>query len=86
MTFRLRTDELSWRVIDDEVVILDADRATYLAVNGVGARLWPALVEGATLDQLAGMLVEAYEIDHAQARSDAHRFVAALSDQGLIAA
>ena len=86
MTFRLRTDELSWRVIDDEVVILDAHRATYLAVNGVGARLWPALVEGATLDQLAGMLVEAYEIDHARARSDARRFVAALSDQGLIAA
>ncbi len=86
MTFRLRTDELSWRQIDDEIVILDSSRANYLAINGTGARLWPALVEGATLDQLAALLVETYEIDGARAKADASRFVATLSEQGLMAA
>jgi hypothetical protein len=86
MTFRLRTDELSWRQIDDEVVILDSSQANYLAINGAGARLWPALVEGATLEQLAGLLVEEYEIDPARATADANRFLAALSEQGLMAA
>ena len=86
MTFRLRTHELSWRQIDDEVVILDSRQANYLAINGAGARLWPALVEGATLEQLARLLVEAYEIDPVSATADANRFVAALSEQGLMAA
>jgi coenzyme PQQ synthesis protein D (PqqD) len=86
MTYRLRSDELNWQEIDDEVVILDGSRANYLAVNGAGARLWPALVEGATLDQLADVLVEAFDIDHARARTDAQQFVNALSVQGLMAA
>jgi Coenzyme PQQ synthesis protein D (PqqD) len=86
MTYRLRTDELSWRQIDDEIVVLDADRAEYLAINGAGARLWPALVEGASLEQLADLLVDTYEIDSERATADASQFVATLSDQGLIAA
>jgi hypothetical protein len=86
MTFRLRSDELDWRQIDDEVVILDGRGANYLAINGTGARLWPALVEGATVEQLADLLVEAYEIDRARATADANQFVAALSEQGLMAA
>ncbi|HEY1714362.1 MAG TPA: PqqD family protein [Solirubrobacteraceae bacterium] len=86
MTYRLRSDELSWRQIDDEIVVLDAGRAEYLAINGAGARLWPALVEGASLEQLADLLVDTYEIDSQRATADASQFVATLSDQGLIAA
>jgi Coenzyme PQQ synthesis protein D (PqqD) len=86
MTFRVRTDELNWREIDDEVVILDSSRANYLAINGAGARLWPALLAGATLEQLADLLVEVYEIDRPRATADAQRFVTELCEQGLIAA
>jgi hypothetical protein len=86
MTYRLRTDDLSWREIDDEIVILDASRSAYLAINGAGARLWPALVEGASLEQLAEVLIDTYEIDTERATADASQFVATLSEQGLIAA
>jgi len=86
MTFRLRSDELNWRQIDDEVVVLDGRSANYLAINGAGAHLWPALVEGATLEQLADLLVKAYAIDRARATADANGFVAALDEQGLMAA
>jgi hypothetical protein len=48
--------------------------------------LWPALVEGATLDRLADVLVAEYEIDHARACTDAHQFVRALAAKGLMAA
>ena len=86
MTFRLRDDDLNWRQVDDEVVVLDGRRANYLAINGAGARLWPALVDGATLEQLADVLVETYEIDRARATADVNGFVAALAEQGLMAA
>jgi hypothetical protein len=86
MTIRLRSDELSWRQIDDEIVILDGVRAEYLAINGAGARLWPALVDGASREQLVDLLIDTYQIDPKRATADANQFVTTLSDRGLIAA
>ena len=85
MTLRLRESGLNWRQIDDEVVVLDSSQARYLAINGSGARLWPALVEGTTLKDLASVLVDAYAIEEQEATRDAELFVAALSEQGLLA-
>lgn len=86
MTLKLRTTDLSWRQIDDEVVVLDAERASYLAINGSGARLWSALAAGASVDELADILVEAYAIDRTRAIADAREFISNLTEQGLIAA
>jgi hypothetical protein len=86
MTLRLRTDELSWRKIDEEIVALDGRRSDYLAINGSGALLWPLLVDGATPEQLVSALVNGYGIDESRAAADTEAFVSALSDQGLLAA
>jgi hypothetical protein len=86
MTLRLRTDELNWRQIDDEIVALDGRKGAYLAINGSGALLWPLLVDGATPEQLVAVLVESYGIDKREAAADTDEFVSALSDQGLLAA
>jgi Coenzyme PQQ synthesis protein D (PqqD) len=86
MTLRLRTEELSWRKIDEEIVALDGRRSDYLAINGSGALLWPLLVDGATPEQLVTVLVDSYGIDESRAAADTEAFVSALSDQGLLAA
>jgi hypothetical protein len=67
------------------VVVLDSSQARYLAINGSGARLWPALVTGTTLDHLADILTDTYALDEQEATRDAERFVAELSEQGLLA-
>jgi hypothetical protein len=86
MTLRLRTEELSWRKIDEEIVALDGRRSDYLAINGSGALLWPLLVDGATPEQLVSVLVESYGVDESRAAADTEAFVSALSDQGLLVA
>ena len=86
MTLQLRTDELEWKQIDDEIVALDGREATYLAVNGSGALLWQALARGATRDELIAALCRAYGLDEVRASVDADAFLAALSEQGLLAA
>ncbi len=43
MTLRLRTDDLEWREIDSDIVVLDGRDATYLTLNGSGALLWRML-------------------------------------------
>jgi hypothetical protein len=84
MTLRLRTDELEWREIDSEIVILDGREAAYLTLNGAGALLWRRLAGSATRDDLVEALLESYEVDRLTAAADTDAFLAALTEQGLL--
>ena len=86
MTFKLRSDALHWRQIEDEVVAVDMQTAAYLGANPAGALLWEALADGATKDELAGLLVERFAIDESQAGADVDAFLAQLDEAGLLAA
>ena len=52
MTLRLRTEDLEWREIDSDIVILDGREATYLTLNGSGALLWRLLATDATRERV----------------------------------
>jgi len=84
MTLRLRTDDLEWREIDSDIVVLDGRDATYLTLNGSGAVLWRMLAGSATRDELVGALLEAYEVEESTAAADTDAFLANLSAQGLL--
>lgn len=86
MTLRLRTDDLEWREIDSDIVVLDGRDATYLTLNGSGAMLWRLLAASVTRDELVDALIGAYEVDRGTAAADIDSFLAALSEQGLLAA
>ena len=85
MTLRLRTEDLDWREIDSDIVILDGREATYLTLNGSGALLWRLLATNVTRDELVEALLETYEVDHPTAEADTDAFLAALSEQGFLA-
>jgi hypothetical protein len=86
MTFKLRSDALHWRQIENEVVAVDMKTAAYLGANPAGALLWEALADGATKDELAGLLVERFSIDESQASADVDAYLAQLDEAGLLAA
>lgn len=83
---RLRMNDLQWREVDDEIVALEGQRSRYLAANGSGALLWRMLAQGATRDELAAALMEAYGIEAEVAAADTDRFVEQLRSEGLLAA
>ena len=85
MTLLLRTDELEWREIDSDIVILDGRDATYLTLNGSGALLWRMLADSATRDELVEALLGVYDVDHSRAAADTDAFLATLAEQGLLA-
>ena len=82
----LRTDDLTWREIDGEIVALEGRRSMYLSANSSGGMLWRMLAEGATKDELAGALTTAYGIDASAARADTDRFLEEMRTAGLLAA
>jgi hypothetical protein len=81
----LRTDDLHWREVDDEIVVLEARGSTYLSVNNSGVLLWRLLARGTTRDELVAGLVEGYGIDADVAGADADRFLDAVRAAELLA-
>ena len=86
MMLQLRTTDLDWREIDQDIVILDGRDASYLTLNGSGALLWRTLAEGASRDELIGALLAVYEVDATRASADTDAFLESLYARGFLAA
>jgi hypothetical protein len=84
MTLRVRDDDLVWREVESEFVILHLGSSQYFRVNGSGAVLFRLLIAGTTPVALAEALVETYELPLQQAQQEAAAFVAALRDKQLV--
>ena len=81
---KLSQDVLEWREVEGEIVGLDLAAREYVSINRTGAAIWPLLVEGATREELAEKLIAQFEIERAQAVTDADEFVAQLAERGLL--
>jgi hypothetical protein len=83
---RLRGADLTWRELDESVVVLDLKASRYLSVTGTGAFLWKRLASGASVDSLVRAVLDAYEVDDAVARADVAGFLADLGREQLLEA
>lgn len=81
---RLRPGALDWRVIDDEVVMLDAERSQYLATNASGTFVWQRLHDGVTRTQLVESLATRFAIGAEQAAIDTDAFLGELRARDLL--
>lgn len=81
---RLRTQELSWREIDGELVAVDVARSAYLSSNPAGTLLWQMLAGGTTRTALEQALVETFAIDVQRAKGDVASFLDDLSSRELL--
>ncbi|HEX2699669.1 MAG TPA: PqqD family protein [Acidimicrobiales bacterium] len=80
----MRTDGLTWRVVDGEVIVLDVPGRVYLAGNHTAALLWEALAEGARTDELVARVVDEFGIDPETASRDVDHFLEELRKRGLL--
>ncbi len=81
---RVRADAVEWRQVEGEIVALDLRRSLYLAINPSGAALWPALVEGASREELVDRLCAEWGIDRAAAEPDVDGFLSELAEHDLL--
>jgi hypothetical protein len=80
----LRVEDVVWREVGDELVILELSTSTYLTLNGTAKHLWEGLADGVTIDALVQMLTQRYPITTEQARSDTESFLSALAERELL--
>ena len=81
---KLRDDELSWRQVGDEIIVLDLRSNAYLSINQSGIVLWEMLVDGSTPARMTERLVSDYSLDKDRARTDVEAFVAMLTERRLL--
>lgn len=81
---QLRADDVVWREVGDELVVLELSTSTYLTLNGTARHLWEGLAIGASVSELVDVLCSRYSISTEQANSDVKSFMTALAERELI--
>ena len=80
----VRAEDVAWKSIDEEVVVLDLRTQRYLCLNRSAAILWPMLIAGACRDELADALARTYDIVAAAASVDVEVLLSQLSERDLL--
>lgn len=81
---RIRTDRLTWRDVDGDIVALDLETSTYFSANGTASVLLRALTDGATKEDLVGLIVKDFRVDDATAAADVDAFIQSLQELDLL--
>lgn len=83
MDLRHRPD-LSIRVVDGEVVVLDRKREKIHQLNSTASFVWNRLAGDVDLTEVARALARSYDVEESAALSDVRRIVEELRELGLL--
>ena len=84
LTFKVRLDDVTWRDVDGEILMLDLRSTHYFGLNATASTLWLGLVEGESRPALIARLVDKFEVDEREAASDVDSFLAELRARALL--
>ena len=88
IVMKIKSNFVLKKVAGAYVVVPLRDRAVdfsgVIKLTESGAFLWNILADGAERDELVAALLNEYEVDEATASRDVDRFIAGLSEAGLI--
>lgn len=79
-----RHPRLASRVLNGEAVLIDPDRNVVRMLNPVGSRIWELADGTRTIEQIADVLVEEFEVEPLQARQSVAKFVDELAGKELL--
>lgn len=77
-------DDVIFRELDGEAIILNLATGYYFGLDGVGTRLWALLSEPGGLRHAVDVMAGEYEIDRLALERDALDLMNALVDKGLL--
>jgi hypothetical protein len=80
-----RSSTVTWELVDERAVILDADGSTLTTLNPIGTLIWRQLDEPRDPGELSARLADQFpSVDRRQLESDAGDFLDRLAQDGLV--
>ena len=77
-------DDVRYRVVGEEAVVVRQNAAEVLALNDVGARILELIDATSTVGQLIETMSSEYDVDREELAQDIETFVAALYDAEIV--
>jgi len=78
------SDDVVFRDLAGEAVILNLSSGVYFGLDEVGTRMWQLLSEHGDNARALSILLDEYEVDAARLRQDFDHLISQLRDKGLI--
>ncbi|MFO1086728.1 MAG: PqqD family protein [Reyranellaceae bacterium] len=79
-----RSDNQVFCVLDNEVALLNLDRAHYFGLNDTGAHIWQSLEKARSVADLCQDVFAHFDVTADVCRQDVLDFLASMRDAGLI--
>ena len=76
--------ELPATALNDELVVLNHQRDVYCSLKGIGPTIWSLVQQPRSVGEIVDIVTERYDVPREQCSRDVVRFVAQLSDLGLV--
>ena len=70
--------------INDEVAILDLDRALYFGLQGVGVHIWDSLEQPRSIADLCASIQAEFDVSEAACEADVVQILARLEEERLV--
>lgn len=78
------SEDVVWRDLDDEVVILNVLSNQYFGLSGAGSAMWRLLAESGSVEEIVAHLEEEFDAGAEQLRDDLEALIKDLEGKGLL--
>ena len=83
MSYRI-SDQILWKIVDYEAVIVDQEKDEYYFLNRTGTEIWSSISKGEEKKKTVDGIAEKYKHDPATCSDDYDSIVTELLAEGLI--
>jgi len=77
-------DDVVFRDLAGEAVLLNLSTGTYYGLDAVGTRIWHLLAAQGTTEEVVNTLLDEFEVEESQLRRDVDDLIRQLLDKGLL--
>jgi hypothetical protein len=77
-------DNVVWREVGAEVVILDLTSNNYFGLNSIGSRVWHLIAQNRPIDEIVTTLLGEFDVDAEQLQADIQELIEQLESKGLL--
>lgn len=78
------SEDVVFRILGDEAVILNLASGVYFGLDTVGTRMWQLMSEHGSTDKVIAAMLDEYEVEEGELRSDLEKLIEQLSEKGLV--
>jgi hypothetical protein len=78
------SEDVVFRELDGEAVLLHLGTGIYFGLNGVGTRIWNLLQQETSIQKVYGQLLAFYDVSPQQLQDDLISLIAEMREKGLV--